>query len=56
MLWRFIRRKNPVSRLLQRHFSPHQLEEIVTACRTFPVTARVDLQRALAVGPKHVGL
>src|SRR6478736_3559601 len=39
--------KNQVSEVLRRHFSPLKLEEMITAGRTFPVTARVDLQRAL---------
>jgi len=33
--------------LLRRHFGKHRLENLVTASRTFPVTARVDLQCAL---------
>lgn len=33
--------------LLQRHFGKQKLHELVTASRTFPVTARVDLQSAL---------
>jgi hypothetical protein len=32
---------------LKRHFAKTQLHELVTASRTFPVTARVDLQLAL---------
>src|SRR5688572_2787132 len=47
MLKRFLRSKTLVSRLLRQHFAPLKLEEMVTARRTFPVTARVDLQRAL---------
>ena len=43
----FLRSKNQVSHLLRRHFSPLKLQELITAGRTFPVTARVDLQRAL---------
>jgi ATPase family associated with various cellular activities (AAA) len=33
--------------LLQRHFGKQKLHELVTASRTFPITARVDLQSAL---------
>jgi len=33
--------------LLQRHFGKQQLHALVTASRTFPVTARVDVQSAL---------
>lgn len=33
--------------LLQRHFAKQQLHALVTASRTFPVTARVDVQSAL---------
>ena len=32
---------------LKRHFAGHKLHDLVTASRTFPVTARVDLQLAL---------
>jgi hypothetical protein len=28
---------------LKKHFSGHKLHDLVTASRTFPVTARVDL-------------
>src|ERR1041384_2791513 len=44
---RFRKTKNLASDLLQRHFAPIELENLITARRTFPVTARVDLQRAL---------
>jgi len=44
---RFLKSKNLVSGLLERHFAPVKLEQMITAGRTFPVTARVDLQRAL---------
>jgi len=47
MRFRFWRSKNLVSDLLRQHFSPLKLEQMITAGRTFPVTARVDLQRAL---------
>jgi hypothetical protein len=47
MIWPFRRPKNVASQLLEQHFRPLKLEEIITAGRTFPVTARVDLQRAL---------
>lgn len=47
MLWRFFRPKNLAGPLVRRHFAPCQLVEIITAGRTFPITARVDLQRAL---------
>src|SRR5207245_1418412 len=47
MSWRLLRSKNLASGLLERHFAPLKLEQMVTARRTFPVTARVDLQRAL---------
>ena len=43
----FRRSKNLASQLLERHFAPTKLENLITARRTFPVTARVDLQRAL---------
>lgn len=33
--------------MLRRHFGPETLEHLVTAARTFPVTARVDLHLAL---------
>ncbi len=32
---------------LKRHFRKHRLQDLVTASRTFPVTARVDVQFAL---------
>ncbi len=32
---------------LKRHFRTHRMHELVTANRTFPVTARVDVQLAL---------
>src|ERR1700733_1057101 len=32
---------------LKRHFAGHKLHDLVTASRTFPLTARVDLQFAL---------
>jgi len=32
---------------LRRHFSEHQLHDLVTSSRTFPVAARVDVQIAL---------
>jgi hypothetical protein len=32
---------------LKRHFRTHRLHDLVTANRTFPMTARVDLQLAL---------
>ncbi len=32
---------------LKRHFHKHRLQDLVTASRTFPVTARVDVQFAL---------
>jgi hypothetical protein len=47
LAWPFKKSKKLVSHLLGRHFAPLQLEEIVTAARTFPVTSRVDLQRSL---------
>jgi len=45
--WRFSKSLKLVADLLRKHFSPLKLEQIVTAGRTFPVTSRVDLQRAL---------
>jgi len=33
--------------VLRRHFGKRRLENLATASRTFPVTARVDLQFAL---------
>jgi len=47
MRWPFRSSNNLVSGLLKRHFAPLKLEDIVTASRTFPITARVDLQCAL---------
>ncbi len=47
MTFSFRKPKNLVSDLLRKHFSPLKLEQIITAGRTFPVTARVDMQRAL---------
>ena len=47
MTFSFRRSKNLVSPLLRQHFSPLKLEQMITAGRTFPVTARVDLQRSL---------
>jgi hypothetical protein len=44
---RFFRSKNLASHLLQQHFGPTKLDQLITARRTFPITARVDLQRAL---------
>ncbi len=44
---RFMRSKNLVGDLLRKHFSPLKIEQIITAGRTFPVTARVDLQHGL---------
>src|SRR5688572_9634107 len=41
------RRKLLVANSLRDHFAPVALQELVTTARTFPVTARVDLQRAL---------
>jgi len=47
---------------LRRHFKGHRVHELVTANRTFPVTARVDLQLALEklftnyVGTKLLGI
>ena len=32
---------------LKRHFRNHPLQSLITSSRTFPVTARVDVQRAL---------
>jgi hypothetical protein len=32
---------------LKKHFGQHHLHDLVSASRTFPVTARVDLQSAL---------
>lgn len=46
-MFRFLKSKNLASYLLRRHFSPLKLDQMITAGRTFPVTARVDLQRAL---------
>jgi hypothetical protein len=36
-----------VESLLQRHFGKQKLHALVTASRTFPITARVALQSAL---------
>jgi len=36
-----------VETTLRRHFSGHELHDLVSASRTFPLTARVDLQLAL---------
>jgi len=36
-----------VATQLQKHFGATSLADLVTACRYFPATARVDLQRAL---------
>lgn len=47
MIFRFLKPKNLVADLLRKHFAPLQLEQIITAGRRFPVTSRVDLQRAL---------
>lgn len=47
MTLHFRRSKNEVSHLLRQHFSPLKAEQLITAGRTFPVTAWVDLQRAL---------
>lgn len=47
MTFSFRKSKNLVSDLLRKHFWPLKLEQMITAGRTFPVTARVDLQRAL---------
>jgi hypothetical protein len=33
--------------VLKRHFGRHRLQDLVTASRTFPMTARVDVQLAL---------
>src|SRR5690242_6268746 len=33
--------------VLKRHFSPQPLHELLTSSRTFPVAARVDVQRGL---------
>ena len=41
------RSKAFVSRLIRKHFGKIQTHQIVTTSRNFPVTARVDLQRAL---------
>ena len=41
------RRKLLVANALRDHFTPVPLQELLTTSRTFPVTARVDLQRAL---------
>ena len=46
-MFRSHKSKNKVSELLRPHFAPLKLEQMITAGRTFPVTARVDLQRAL---------
>ena len=48
MFRRRVRDKNVrVSGTLRAHFGERPLETIVTASRTFPITARADLQRAL---------
>ena len=44
---RFSKSKNLANYFLGKHFAPLSLAQVVTAGRTFPVTARVDLQRAL---------
>lgn len=44
---RFLRSKNLATYVLEQHFGPTKLDQLITARRTFPVTARVDLQRAL---------
>ncbi len=35
-------------KLLRRHFRGFEISELVTSSRSFPVTARIDLQKALA--------
>jgi ATPase family associated with various cellular activities (AAA) len=47
MPFRFFRSRNTVRALLERHFAPIPLDTLITAGRTFPVAARVDLQWAL---------
>ncbi len=47
IILRFLRPKNLANHLLKQHFAPTKLERLITARRTSPVTARVDLQRAL---------
>ena len=44
---RFFSSKNQAGYFLKQHFAPLKLSEMITAGRTFPVTARVDLQRGL---------
>lgn len=43
MVLRLFRRADPVRAMLQRHFGSVGVESLITAGRTFPVTARVAL-------------
>jgi hypothetical protein len=47
MVFGFFRQSNPARALLERHFGASVVDTLVVAGRTFPVTARVDLQLAL---------
>src|SRR5262245_25329998 len=42
----FRRRSNLVRSVLVEHFSSQPVDHLVTASRTYPVTSRVDVQRA----------
>jgi ATPase family protein associated with various cellular activities (AAA) len=46
MFWRRSKRSNLVKSLLAGHFGSQPVEGLVTASRTYPVTSRVDVQRA----------
>ena len=46
MFWRRSKRSNLVKSLLAGHFGSQPVEGLMTASRTYPVTSRVDVQRA----------